>query len=210
MWTHGSSEPEIVDFDLDSFVQPQGYIAELAKKVAVLFLDENIQYLFWMKRSLGLWPDLEEVGSLKQLILEWFTMLCFRLRLRWSDFLSWAFELNFLTFTDFEPPIGAFFAFQNQDQPGVFTFWTCFCIFLEYSSLTDKQYCGMIYAMWLHYTNWTALLVLIISEATSRWNKFDTVSQRHSEALAVLTSATSQRRVDAASPPCHVRSQRTL
>lgn len=36
MWTHGSSEPEIVDFDLDSFVQPQGYIAELAKKVAVL------------------------------------------------------------------------------------------------------------------------------------------------------------------------------
>lgn len=42
MWTHGSSEPEIVDFDLDSFVQPQGYIAELAKKVAVLFLDENI------------------------------------------------------------------------------------------------------------------------------------------------------------------------
>ena len=96
-------EPEIVNFDLDSFVQPHGYIAELAKKVAVLFLDENIYDMlmgydkghayFWMKRSLGLWPDLGRgVGSLKQLILDWGDLpFCLEL-----------FELNFPRFTDFD------------------------------------------------------------------------------------------------------------
>lgn len=63
---------------------------------SLMSIDVNgikVMLFFWMKRSLGLWPDLGRgVGSLKQLILDWGD-LTFSLEL---------FELNFLRFTDFD------------------------------------------------------------------------------------------------------------
>ena len=111
MWTHGSSEPEIVDFEFRPRKLWCSFRATLQSDQKVA--DEiDVNICQWDKGHAGhafldakghlafdqIWKGKSEVRSPKQIIL-WFTMLCFRLRLIWLkkalSFFSWAdFDSN--------------------------------------------------------------------------------------------------------------------